>query len=62
MNCLIKRQSNTAECKIIYGFAALVELGRFFSFLIIYTVGRNPWTGDQPDARPLPAQDNTNTV
>jgi hypothetical protein len=24
-----------------------------FSFLILYTVGRTPWTGDQPVARPL---------
>jgi hypothetical protein len=23
------------------------------------TFGRTPWTGDQPDARPLPTQDNT---
>jgi hypothetical protein len=29
--------------------------GRFFSFLILYTVGRAPWTEDQPVARPLPA-------
>jgi hypothetical protein len=27
--------------------------GRFFSFLILYTVGWAPWTGDQPVARPL---------
>jgi hypothetical protein len=26
----------------------------FFSFLILYTVGRTPWTGDQPVVRPLP--------
>jgi hypothetical protein len=26
--------------------------GRFF--LILYTVGRTPWTGDQPVSRPLP--------
>jgi len=25
----------------------------------IWTLGRTPWTGDQPDARPLPTQDNT---
>jgi hypothetical protein len=31
-----------------------VDLGLFFSFLILYTVGRTPWTGDQPVARPLP--------
>jgi hypothetical protein len=33
-----------------------------FQFLDpIYTVGRTPWTGDQPVARPLRTQDNTNT-
>jgi hypothetical protein len=29
------------------------DLGRFFSFLILYTVGRTLWTGVQPVARPL---------
>jgi hypothetical protein len=28
---------------------------------ILQTVGRTPWTGGQPEARPLSAQDNTNT-
>jgi hypothetical protein len=38
----------------VYGSAVLLlDLGLFFSFLIIYTVGRTPWTGDQPVARPL---------
>jgi hypothetical protein len=37
----------------------LLDLGRFFSFLILYTVGRTPWTGDQPVARPLPTQRTT---
>jgi hypothetical protein len=32
----------------------LLELGRFLSFLILYTVGKTFWTGDQPVARPLP--------
>jgi hypothetical protein len=27
---------------------------RFFSFVILYTVGRTPWMGDQVVARPLP--------
>jgi hypothetical protein len=26
-----------------------------FQFLDLYTVGRTPWTGDQPVSRPLPA-------
>jgi hypothetical protein len=30
-------------------------------FLNLKTVDRTPWTGDQPFARPLPTQDNTNT-
>jgi hypothetical protein len=34
---------------------------RFFSFLIVYTVGRTPWTGDQPVAKPLPRHRTTQT-
>jgi hypothetical protein len=30
-----------------------LNLGRFFSFIILHTVGRAPWTGDEPIARPL---------
>jgi hypothetical protein len=33
----------------------MLGLGHFFSFLIFYTVGRTPWTADQPVTRPLPA-------
>jgi hypothetical protein len=35
--------------------------GRFFSFLIFYAVGRTPWTGDEPVARPLPTHRTTQT-
>jgi hypothetical protein len=35
-------------------YSPLLDLDRFFSFLIFYTVGRTPWTGDQLVARPLP--------
>jgi hypothetical protein len=28
-----------------------MDPGRFFSFLILYTGGRTPWTGDRPVAR-----------
>jgi hypothetical protein len=45
----------------IYGSTAVVDLGRFFSFLILYTVGRTPWTSDQPVARSLPTQRTTKT-
>jgi hypothetical protein len=37
------------------------DLGRLFSFLILCTVGRTPWTGDQPVARPLPIHRTTQT-
>jgi hypothetical protein len=30
-----------------------LDLGRFFSFLILYTVARIPWTGDQHATRPV---------
>jgi hypothetical protein len=47
---------------LTYGSAVLLlDLGRFFSFLILYTVGMTPWTGDQPVVRPLPTQNNANT-
>jgi hypothetical protein len=47
-----------------YGaYSPLLNLGRFFSFLILYTVGRTPWMGVQPVTRPLSTytQNNTNT-
>jgi hypothetical protein len=31
----------------------------FSEFVNLWTFGRTPWTGVQPDARPLPTQDNT---
>jgi hypothetical protein len=49
-------------CLSIYGSTVLLlELGRFFNFLILYTDGRTPWTGDQPVARPLPTHRTTQT-
>jgi hypothetical protein len=46
----------------IYGSAVLLlDFGRFSSFLILHTVGRTPWTEDQPVARPLPTQRTTQT-
>jgi hypothetical protein len=38
-----------------------LDLSRSFSFLILYTVGRTPSTGDQPVARPLPTHTTTQT-
>jgi hypothetical protein len=40
----------------VYGSTALCwVLAAFSVTFIIYTVGRTPWKGDQPVARPLPA-------
>jgi hypothetical protein len=39
----------------IHPSMALQPFGRVFSFFIFYTVGRIPWTGDQPVERPLSA-------
>jgi hypothetical protein len=45
-----------------YGPTALCwSLAAFFSFLILYTVGTTPWTGDQPVTRPLPTHRTTQT-
>jgi hypothetical protein len=38
-----------------------LDLGRFFSFLIVNIVSRTPWTGDQPVTRPLPTHRTTQT-
>jgi hypothetical protein len=38
-----------------------LDLGRLFSFLTLYAVGRTPWTRDQPIAKPLPTQRTTQT-
>jgi hypothetical protein len=38
-----------------------VDLGQFFSLLILYTVGSTPWTGYQPVARPQPTHRTTQT-
>jgi hypothetical protein len=39
----------------------LLDLGRFFNLLILYTVGRTPWKGNQLVARPLPTHRTTKT-
>jgi hypothetical protein len=46
---------------LLWLYNPLLGLGSFFSFLILYTVGRTPWTGDQPVARPLPTRRTTQT-
>jgi hypothetical protein len=35
-------------------YTTVLGLDRIFRFLILYTVRRPPWTGDQPVAKPLP--------
>jgi hypothetical protein len=42
-------------------YSPLLGPGCFFSFVIPYTAGRTPWTGDQPVARPLPTNRATET-
>jgi hypothetical protein len=39
----------------------LWTMATFFQFLNTYTIGRTPWTGDQPVARPLPTHRSTQT-
>jgi hypothetical protein len=51
--CLIKHRVNCTFYLWLY--SPLLDLGRFFSFLIFYAVGRTTWTGDEPVTRPLSA-------
>jgi hypothetical protein len=46
---------------IICLYSPLLGIWPIFSFLILYTVGRTPWTGDQTVARPLPIHRTTQT-
>jgi hypothetical protein len=39
----------------------LLDLGQFFSFLILYTIDRTPWMRHKPVARPLPTHRTTQT-
>jgi hypothetical protein len=43
----------------INGSTAIFRPFSLFSSLIIYTIGRIPWTGDQPVAKPLPIHKST---
>jgi hypothetical protein len=36
------------QCHYLWLYSPLLGRGRFFSFLIFYTVGRTPWTGISP--------------
>jgi hypothetical protein len=45
----------------IWLYTPLVGPWPFFSFLILYTVGTTPLTGDQPVAGPLPTHRTTQT-
>jgi hypothetical protein len=55
-------QSETTIYYYYYYTALLSGLGRsFFSFLILYTISRTPWTGDQPVGRPLSTHRTTQT-
>jgi hypothetical protein len=42
-------------------YSPSLDPGRFFKFLILYTVGRTPWTEDHPVTRPLPTHKTTQT-
>jgi hypothetical protein len=64
INCLKKYCSEVLVHPSIHppmALQPLLDLDRFFSFLIFYTVGRTPWMGDQPVARPLPTHRTTQT-
>jgi hypothetical protein len=60
LDCL--RHPRTAPSEIcLWLYSPLLDLRRFFSVSMFYTVGRTPWSGNQPVARPLPTHRTTHT-
>jgi hypothetical protein len=55
------RLASRSPCILLWIYSPLLNLDRFFSLLILHTVGRTPWTGDQPVARPLATLRTTQT-
>jgi hypothetical protein len=49
------------ELLLFWLYSPLSGPGRFFNYLILHTVDRTPWTGDQPVARLLPIHRTTQT-
>jgi hypothetical protein len=60
-HCFLLDFTNYTLLLLPWLYCPLLGLGRFFRFLILYTVGRTPWTVDQPVARPLPTHRTTHT-
>jgi hypothetical protein len=56
-----QRVIQTYLSSYLWLYSLLLGLGRFFRLLILCTVGRTPWTGDKPAARPLPTHGTTQT-
>jgi hypothetical protein len=61
MKCISHMVKSTNLILLLWLYSPLLGFGRFFSILILYRVGRTPWTGEQPVARPLPAHRTTQT-
>jgi hypothetical protein len=57
--CLVCLSIYLSIC--LWFYSPLLDLGSFFIFLSLYTVGRTPLTGDQPVVRPLPLHRTTQT-
>jgi hypothetical protein len=55
------REINIWTNYLVFSFFLFSLCGRFFSFLILYTVSRTSWTGDQPVTGPLPTHRTTQT-
>jgi hypothetical protein len=62
---LLLVQYHLSPTELMYSFftgsTALVDPRGSFSFMVIFTDGRNPWTSDKLVARPLPKHRTTQT-
>jgi hypothetical protein len=61
MSIINESENLSIYLSCLWLYSPLLGLGRFFSSFNVYIVGRTPWTGDQPVARPLPTDRTTQT-
>jgi hypothetical protein len=61
VTCSASNMKQYSCCCSLWSIGHPWNASTHFSFLILYTVGRTPWTSDQPVARPLPKHRTTQT-
>jgi hypothetical protein len=61
MHGVTSQKQSSSSSKFCINPSGLFPSELIWNYGSLLTVGRTPWTVDQPVARPLPTQDNTDT-